>query len=225
MAPVTEFADLCLKPNVDMAFLSEAIKIVIEQPGCLRARSSVVHEDKSKLRLFVDWVSLGAHQDFTKRDVYGPFTELFLSGLTGSVILYHVPFTPFPPTALDNAEGKGKSAVTELLHAYFPSGDGFTADMMASTSRTVQGFLDQLVASAKQSSGETAIGWAVEELEFKGEMCRVLAVAIGWESVDAHMKFRETEDFAKLIPILRGLEGLKGMQVCHVSNTIADPGN
>ncbi|KAI1077127.1 hypothetical protein F5B20DRAFT_553284 [Whalleya microplaca] len=225
MAPVTEFAYLGLKPNVDMVFLSKSIEVLLEQPGCLRVRSSLVHEDNSKLRLFVDWEGIEAHQDFTKRPAYEPFKDLLLSGLEGPSSVYHVYLSPFPSTVLDNAEGKGKSPVAELLHAYFPGGDGYTADQIASTSKGAQDFLNQLVGLAKQSTGETAVGWAVEELEFKGEKCRALVIAIGWESVDAHKKFRETEDFAKLIPLLRGLEGLKGMQVSHISNAVHERSN
>jgi len=43
----------------------------------------------------------------------------------------------------------------------------------------------------------------------------VFAIFVGWESIDAHMKFRETDRFKKSIAPMR--EGLKGMTACHVT--------
>ncbi|OTA63551.1 hypothetical protein K449DRAFT_394121 [Hypoxylon sp. EC38] len=58
------------------------------------------------------------------------------------------------------------------------------------------------------------------DVDYKGEPSRALVTVIGWTSVEAHMKkTRENPEFEKIIPMIRGLEGLKGMEMVHVTNT------
>lgn len=65
-------------------------------------------------------------------------------------------------------------------------------------------------------------GWAVGEAQKEG-MGEDGAVgpakpwwgAIGWDSVNAHMAFRETEAFRELIPLLRGVAPV--VEVHHVA--------
>lgn len=61
-------------------------------------------------------------------------------------------------------------------------------------------------------------GWAIERLphESLGEGIegKVFVSFIGWDSVQSHMKFRETEEFAKLRPVMRG--DMKGASMHHV---------
>lgn len=45
----------------------------------------------------------------------------------------------------------------------------------------------------------------------------VLAVFIGWTSIDAHMKFRETEVFQENVGLIRGMEGVVKLVLFHVS--------
>ena len=66
------------------------------------------------------------------------------------------------------------------------------------------------------------MGWAIEQIDFKGEPCRALAILIGWESVEAHQQYRGTEAFAKSISLLRETAGIKGVSVVHVSLTTAE---
>ena len=83
-------------------------------------------------------------------------------------------------------------------------------------------FLAESAPVAKGFTGETAMGWAVERIEFKGEQCRALVILIGWKSLEAHQEFRSSESFAKSITLLRGTAGLQGVSVVHVSLTTAE---
>ena len=60
-------------------------------------------------------------------------------------------------------------------------------------------------------------GWIFEEREFGDEkkVGKAVVLALAWESVDAHMKFRETDDFTTNIGGLR--EGTIGAEMHHVT--------
>lgn len=51
----------------------------------------------------------------------------------------------------------------------------------------------------------------------KGQTGSVLAVFIGWTSIDAHMKFRETEVFKENVGLIRDMEGVAKLVLFHVS--------
>lgn len=53
----------------------------------------------------------------------------------------------------------------------------------------------------------------VEELELEGEKCKAWAGFLGWASVEAHMRYRETEAFKGTIGRLR--EGTKAIKAYH----------
>lgn len=59
----------------------------------------------------------------------------------------------------------------------------------------------------------SSAGWIVEELEYEGEKAKAFAIFVGWDSVDAHMKYRDTQAFKESIQSLR--EGLKGVKAYH----------
>ncbi|KAI1416749.1 hypothetical protein F5Y13DRAFT_100192 [Hypoxylon sp. FL1857] len=235
MAPVTEVAILPIKPDADAATVSSIldtnIATLLAQPGCLRVRSSRVHEEPHKLRLFADWESLELHRAFgAKPDQTGPFLQRMGTIIDAAAAgpgprkpPYHVEFAPFPPVALNGTAVTGgatasKGPVTEILTMYFPS--DVSEGMRDATAQTTREFVRKLGAFADGFTGETAVGWSVEtDVDYKGEPHRALVTVIGWTSVDEHMKVREHPEFAKIIPMIRGLEGVKGMEMVHVTNT------
>ncbi|KAI0121731.1 hypothetical protein BJ170DRAFT_599896 [Xylariales sp. AK1849] len=220
MAPVTELATLVLKPDIEWAdALQKASSTLLKQSGCRRVRYSQKHEDANQVALFIDWEDVSAHQAFKDSEAYGPFLEGFGSIVAAPTTPYHVAFDPNPPTALDNEDGKGKSKVTEVLHVYFSA--DLTVVQQQANLAAVQDFIDKAKPVAKGISGETAHGFVLEELDYKGEKCRALVAVVGWDSIDAHHAFRDSEEFSKLSPLFAGLEGLKGREVWHVCNTVA----
>lgn len=64
-------------------------------------------------------------------------------------------------------------------------------------------------------------GWSVEEHPHEklgeGEQGKAFAALIGWPTIEAHMKFRETEEFKGTIGLLR--TGPVGLKVHHVHFT------
>ncbi|ORY58910.1 uncharacterized protein BCR38DRAFT_446992 [Pseudomassariella vexata] len=228
MVFVTEVVIFAMEPGADLAPLEPMRKTLLEQPGCRRVRYSKQHEDAAKLVLFVDWEDVSSHELFVQSPGYGSFLANIAPLITAPPAPYHVPFDPSPPTVLDNfvsiasTSAAGKSAVAEVAHAYFPTGDEFTLQMQQDALIAVQQFIDEtkeaLVATG--GSGECAHGFALEEVEWKGEMCRALVLVLGWESIEAHMAFRKTEVFKEKVGLLRGMAGSKGMTVWHVKNEV-----
>ena len=62
-------------------------------------------------------------------------------------------------------------------------------------------------------------GWVAEELEDpkSSEKAKVYICLIGWESVDSHMKYRETQSFKDNIHMLRGAKDLKNTVMVHAA--------
>ncbi|KIM99871.1 hypothetical protein OIDMADRAFT_181202 [Oidiodendron maius Zn] len=105
---------------------------------------------------------------------------------------------------------------------YFQGDDGFTPEMKDKATSNAEQFLAKSVPVAKGCTGETAIGWAIEKIDFKGELCHALSILIGWESVEAHQQYRATEGCGKSISIQQGAAGIKGVSVVHVSLTTVE---
>lgn len=115
--------------------------------------------------------------------------------------MQHANFTPHPPTAALGTT----SPVTEVLTCYFEKeDDGFDSkvdQLFKVLSEKAEGF--------KAASG----GWVVEDVEYKGKKGKAYVGVLGWESVEAHTKFRETQTFKDNIHLLR--EDPLGMEVHH----------
>lgn len=225
MAPVTEIARFVPREGQEAEFeaaLASTASTLKQQPGVKAVHSSAALEEDNPVHvLLVDWDSVDSHRAFEASPAFGPFAARLGPVLAAPPAVYHVAFTPEYPPVLRNgggAQGSGSGTpVAELLHLYFPAGDAFTADQLAGTAKNSQVFLDSLPGNVAGFTGQSAAGWALEELDFKGEKARAFVVPIGWESLDAHVKYRDTEHFAKNISLIRGLEGLKGIEMFHVS--------
>ncbi|KAI1657933.1 hypothetical protein F4813DRAFT_358442 [Daldinia decipiens] len=226
MAPVTELIALDLKPDLPAAeaasILDTTAATLVAQPGCLRVRTSRLHEDVNAVRMFADWESVTAHRAFEKTEAYAPFKARVFGAVAGPPKRpYHVEFAPFPVAALDNTGPNSKTPVAEVLHIWFP-GD-YPEDARKRTTDAVLAFTRQMTPFAEGLTGETALGWSVErDIDHDGVPSSALVLILGWTSVDAHMKARDHPGFAKIIPLLKDLEGLKGLEMKHVSNTTVE---
>ena len=113
----------------------------------------------------------------------------------------HANFTPHPPTA---ALGTA-SPVTEVLTCYFDKvNDGFESK------------INQLIRAIADNSKDfkaASGGWVIEDVEYKGKKGKAYVAVVGWESVEAHMSFRETRAFKDNIHLLR--EDPLGLEVHH----------
>lgn len=61
----------------------------------------------------------------------------------------------------------------------------------------------------------SAVGITHEEIEKDGAKGKAAILTVGWSSVDAHMKFRETPTFKDNIGLLRN--GVKASEMHHVA--------
>lgn len=132
--------------------------------------------------------------------------------LTGPHRLYHVHFDPHPPSVALAASGP---IATEFITVYFPT------DYPAEDQKNFEGNIKKLIdAVANNAKGfkDSAGGWVAEELDLPdgSGKARGFIALIGWESVEAHQKFRETQSFKDNIHWLRGAKDLKTLAVFHV---------
>ena len=156
-----------------------------------------------------DWDSIQAHKDFIASPTYGPFTKHLMTITDGHVSLCHANFDPHPPSA-----ALSRAPVTERLTLYF-SADIPEAEIK-SFDNNVKKFLNVLKENAGDGFKALAVGWVVEELDREGVegKAKALTGVIGWDSVEAHMKFREHPAFKENAGLLR--EGVKAAEIHHV---------
>jgi hypothetical protein len=151
--------------------------------------------------LLIEWNELGDHERFQASESYPSLIEKVF-GLTtkDSLTLNHIHATPGLNVVTDRAP------VVEMLLIYV------SASANDEVPGTLTRFLDIFVKNATGFVA-TSHGWVVEELHKEGvdEKLKGYFVAIGWESVDAHMAYRDTEPFKENIPMVRALA--KGLRV------------
>jgi heme-degrading monooxygenase HmoA len=220
---VTEFSYVTLKQGINVFDESAAAKTyqnvidtVLRQPGARRVYTSLEVEDPSKLWLFLDWDTLEDHENYPKSADHGPIIESLqpLADFEKSMNK-HVTLNPFPPEdVLDSAS----SPVTEVLVAFFPS--DYSISSRAAATRRLEQFAAQALKASPDWRG-ISYGWSVEnDVPIRGDEGNsgaMLVAFIGWPSLEAHQKFRETDDFKQNIGLLREMEGLLKLSTFHVS--------
>jgi hypothetical protein len=109
--------------------------------------------------------------------------------------------------------------VTEVLLAFFPS-DISLAEKDAATFQ-LQQFIEKAFNKCSDVKA-VSYGWGVEN-DFpvlgggEGKTGSILTVFVGWPSVDANMKFAETEAFKENIGLIGGMKGMIKMVVLHIN--------
>jgi len=212
---VSEAAILPIKPGTDLesgdvkTALHAAFQALTSQTGCQNLFYGRQVEHPDFLQLSIDWDAVDSFKAFIGSSGYGAFKEnlgLVMGGPPRLAFAARPEVAPFSNVA--------SAPVSEMVELYFPA-DYPEADF------------DKNFASFKQVVEETAAGvkgvvggWSVEEMpprEGEDSKDKLFLAAIGWESIDAHMAFRETEGFKKAIPLLK--EGVKNIKMHHVKFT------
>lgn len=111
-----------------------------------------------------------------------------------------------------------QSPVTEVVLAFFPS-DISSAGKDTAIAQ-LQKFVEKSLDGCPDVKG-VSFGWGVEN-DFpirgeKGQVGSVLMALIGWPSVEASMKFRETETSKENVEFIRGIEGIVRLAIFHIS--------
>ena len=111
------------------------------------------------------------------------------------------------------------SPVTEIILAYFSSEISQTEKDVA----TAQ--LQQCIEMSFGSCSDIknmSYGCGIEN-DFpvrgggKGQTGSVIMAFFGWPSIDATMKFRETETFKEIVHLIRGMEGIVNLAVLRIN--------
>ncbi|EXJ66106.1 uncharacterized protein A1O5_10721 [Cladophialophora psammophila CBS 110553] len=211
MAQATEVVFLPLKEGNDPQGqkLKATLETILKQGGPLRMYSGAQVEHPNVHNLFIDWTSIGHHEKFIAWEGYKAFLDDAVSICEGPPNLYHVHFEPFPPTA-------AFSEVTEFITIYFPA--NYSAEDQKTFHENMKKF-GSIVQRDWEGCRGAAGGWVAEELEDPktSEKAKVYVELIGWESVDSHMKFRETQSFRDNLHLLRGAKDLKNVVMVHVA--------
>lgn len=142
---------------------------------------------------------------------YEPFAQHMMSIVDGELDVCHANFTVHPPSASPNSE---PAPVTEVVGHYFST--DISDSKKSSFESNVDKFGKVLVENAKGVKGFLG-GWVVEELEHpkvEGKV-RLWQSLIGWDSVEAHLAFRETDAFKDNVHLMR-LEFTKAASMHHV---------
>lgn len=129
--------------------------------------------------------------------------------MSGPPTIYHAHI----PTEHPFPSGPASAPVVENLVLYFEPGHS-TSDYDKNFASVQAGIKDY------EDLHGIIGGWVVEEQEHgevPGGKAKVFAAFLGWTSVEAHLKFRETELFKEHVGALR--DGPKGFKVVHVAFT------
>ena len=137
---------------------------------------------------------------------YGPMVKGLEAIFAGDPQFLHYDF----PSAAKLAFALS-APVTELATFYLLSESH-------SWDENVKEFLNRTVDGADGLVGGTS-GWSLEDVEHDkfptGEKGKAYLLAIGWESLEAHMAFRETDLFKNSISLLMGEP--KSVELHHVA--------
>ena len=156
-----------------------------------------------------DWDSIDAHKKFMASDAYGPMVERILTIVDGAGLINHACIEPLASTTLAT---RFSAPVTEFVTFYLPSSTS-SDDKTAFHNKTSE--LAKVFQQHAKGFRGVSGGWIVEEVEHPtvGTGCGY-AVAVGWDSVEAHLAFRETQEFKDAIGQV--VDQTKGAEVYHV---------
>ncbi|CAM1509556.1 Fc.00g032950.m01.CDS01 [Cosmosporella sp. VM-42] len=222
--PVTEFSYFAAKAGVDLSDKSQpayqalllAVDTALSQPGAQRVYYGLEVENPSNVWLFLDWDRMEDHMNYRKTNTHGSMIETLASVLDFSKgLIKHVTVNPTPPIqVLDNSI----TPVTEVLSIYFHS------DIDDSSKANAVSRLEEFAETGLKTSPDfkgISYGWSAEDdVPIRGEEDKtgsMLVAFIGWPSVEAHMKFRDTQEFKDSIGLLRNIPGLIKLGAFHVS--------
>ncbi|KAK6538034.1 hypothetical protein TWF694_010927 [Orbilia ellipsospora] len=211
---VTEVCHFTLKEEFSLETLKDpegpnvkALETLSAQPGCEKISWGLGIEDPKSLFWFVEWDKLDSHETFKATEIYPTFVSTTLSALTSPenptpIKLTHYPF-PSSLHALLSENPSFKSTPPKLEYFWMktiPQAEGPT---------TMLNHLETFAEPLKTYQGGVAVTFAPaveDETVF-------LTLAL-WPTVQVHMEFRETENFAKMMPVMRTLR--EDVQVMHV---------
>lgn len=134
--------------------------------------------------------------------------------------IFHTHYSPHPA---DDSLADHISPATEILTFFFPT------NYSESDQKKFEDDLKKMVAVIEKEATTykaSAGGWVVEEIPIPdtSDKAKAYTALIGWESVEAHLAFRETQAFKDNIHLLRQAKDLKKLHVVHYHGTQVNKG-
>ncbi|KAL8805413.1 MAG: hypothetical protein Q9182_001979 [Xanthomendoza sp. 2 TL-2023] len=219
----TEIVTASLQPGIDVddpnstagKVLSDMFNTLQQQEGYQRAYHGHQVENLSIWQLLIDWDSVEAHEKFMSQPYYEAVIKHLMSIVDGqNIAICHAHFSPHPPSV---AVSGTVAPVTEMIAHHFSS--DISDDDRASFESNMKKFAQLLEEKAAGFKG-FAGGWVVEDIEHAevGGKTKTWQSCVGWQSVEAHMAFRETEEFKDNVHLIRP-EYKKAASVHHTKFT------
>ncbi|KAI4230307.1 MAG: hypothetical protein L6R36_000118 [Xanthoria steineri] len=216
----TEIATIPLQPGVDLEdpqsaageVLENTFSVLRQQDGYQRAYHGRQVENPNIWQLVIDWDSVDAHKKFMTQPSYEPFAKHLMSIIDDDIqSLLHAHLSPHPPSAALT------SPVTEMITHYFSA--NVSKSELSSFESSMKEFFRCLEENAEGFKG-FAGGWVVEEVEHEDVESKAKSwqSCVGWQSVEAHMAFRETKHFKDNVDLIRP-DFKKAMTVHHTKFT------
>jgi len=191
--------------NNASAVAKECFSTIQKHNGEQKIHFGTVVEKPEVFKAIITWDSLQAHKDFMATAEYPGFAKSFLSIKGGDHSIIHVDFKPE-----NEIHDKALTApVTELATFIFPGAvpDSYEAGVL----KFHEANLEAKVAGYQGA----AYGFTHEEVTLEdGKKGKAVVLAIGWDAVDSHLKFRETQTFKDHIHLLT--DGISGAEMIHV---------
>ncbi|GKT65633.1 hypothetical protein ColTof4_03605 [Colletotrichum tofieldiae] len=214
---ITEFSCFAIKPGATFpdknGDYERALELAVSQPGGGSVYYGNSIERPDQAWCFLDWDSVEDHAKYSEIAAQNPIGAILSQYLDWSKgFVKHIAPTPWPPTVLAEAP------VVEVLTLFFPA--GLSEEAKASLSAQLDEFKTKALDTSPDFKG-ISHGWSVEDdvpvTDEPGKTGNVLAAFIGWPSVEAHQRFRETEAFKDNIDILRGMKDIVKLALFHIS--------
>ncbi|KAL6705321.1 hypothetical protein ACN47E_007131 [Coniothyrium glycines] len=211
---ITEIVYIPLKPDLDLdagdarRVWDASLATIAKQPGLRKLFWGRQIEDKNTLQLVQEWDSLASHRAF---EASADFPDFLLQMQT------HL-FAAYPPILHARLLPRDdwtplRQPVTECVSAYFAADypqEAYSADFATFRSEALRipdaGVRGIVGGWSPEGATHEGLGEGVEGKRF--------VAFLGWESVEAHRAFRETEAGVGVIGHLRA--GTKGVRVWHV---------
>jgi len=194
-------------PSPTTTTLLTHLKTILSTTGIQSIHYGTAIENPSLLLIFLEWDSSKNFETFINSSSYAHFSTL--SPPTSPPKTIHIPISPTAAFSPSNP----KIGATELVLFYFKE------DIKEEEIKDVMGNVDKMRPVMERSECfEVFDGWSEESIpipanpDTKG---RVFVNIVAWESVEAHGKFAESDDFKANIHHLLGIQGILGNEMWH----------
>ncbi|KAL8676820.1 MAG: hypothetical protein Q9186_006695 [Xanthomendoza sp. 1 TL-2023] len=217
--------DLSKSDSPYKSTLQQHLKNVLAFDGAQAAYYGQIIEKPHIIIVFVNWDKLESHVKATKSPGFPAHETSFKTNLIKENALskvFHVPFSENMLDALQPKTSSGTIGDTELVFASFQP----SPLPQAAKDKIMESFahVEPVILRHGGLTGYRK-GWSVEALSTplleKGDgkedigKCDYYVNLTGWDKMDSHVKFMETQEFKDNQHWYMDVEGLRGGEIVH----------